>query len=346
MTEAGLPRAVLDSCVLYPPGLRNLFMWLAVEELFMPKWTAKIHEEWMENALEDDAKKNFPPRLERAKLERTRDLMDRHAPRSLVTGYEHWIPTLSLSQRTEQLVEMSAMRQELLRQLVTAQEQERGRISRDLHDDTGQQISALLLGLRSVQDTPTVADDSDLRATLTRLEALAGDVAQKSHRLSFTLRPTALDDQGLMGALGNYVEEWSHWSRLPVELESVGLETEEGTVARLPREIETTIYRVVQEALTNVLRYASATGEGTASGGGSAATRVSILVQRRGGEVLAVVEDNGPGFDVEVVLNQPPGKRRLGIFGMQERARLVGGTLTIESETGEGTSVYLRLPLS
>ena len=96
MTEADLPRAVLDSCVLYPPGLRNLFMWLAVEELFMPKWTAKIHEEWMENALEDDAKKNFPPRLERAKLERTRELMDRHAPRSLVTDYEHWIPTLAL----------------------------------------------------------------------------------------------------------------------------------------------------------------------------------------------------------------------------------------------------------
>jgi hypothetical protein len=96
MTEAELPRVVLDSCVLYPPGLRNLFMWLAVEEAYVPKWTDDIHEEWIRNVLEDDARKNDPPRLTRANLERTRQLMDRSASRSLVTGYQKWIPTLSL----------------------------------------------------------------------------------------------------------------------------------------------------------------------------------------------------------------------------------------------------------
>jgi len=87
---------VLDSCVLYPPGLRNLLMWLAVEGVLDPRWTDEIHEEWIRNALEDDAKKNTPPRLDRARLERTRDLMNRHAERSLVTGYERHIAALAL----------------------------------------------------------------------------------------------------------------------------------------------------------------------------------------------------------------------------------------------------------
>lgn len=91
-----MPRAVLDACILYPPGLRNLFMWLAVEGLYLPLWTQEIHEEWIDNVLEEDARKNEPPGLSRDKLERTRQLMDENASQSLVTGYEHWIPQLSL----------------------------------------------------------------------------------------------------------------------------------------------------------------------------------------------------------------------------------------------------------
>lgn len=96
MTEADLPRAVLDSCVLYPPGLRNLFMWLALERFFVPKWTDQIHEEWISNALEDDAKRNNPPQLSREKLERTRNLMEQHSIGSNITGYERHITSLSL----------------------------------------------------------------------------------------------------------------------------------------------------------------------------------------------------------------------------------------------------------
>lgn len=237
-----------------------------------------------------------------------------------------------VAERTRELVEASDRRQELLRQLVDAQEQERGRIARDLHDDTGQQVTGLLLGLGSMAKSPVLAADPHTRETLERLQALANDVAEKSHRLAVTLRPTALDDLGLATALTNYAREWSRWSGIPADVEAVGLEP------RLPVEMETTIYRVAQEALTNVLRHGRDGREPQAS-------RVSILLQRRQGEVLAVVEDDGPGFDVEAVLGLPPGERRLGIFGMQERARLAGGTLTIESEPGQGTAVTLRLPV-
>jgi two-component system CheB/CheR fusion protein len=238
-----------------------------------------------------------------------------------------------VAERTRELTQMSELRQELLRRLVTAQEEERGRISRDLHDDAGQQVASLLLGLDRLAKSPPVAADAAARELVARLEALAGEVAEKSHRLAVTLRPTALDDLGLVAALSQYAREWSRWSGIAVELETVGLET------RLAPEIETTVYRVTQEALTNVLRHAAG------HEGEPRATRVSLLVQRRAEELLAVIEDDGPGFDVDQALSLPPGQRRLGIFGMQERARLAGGTLTIESEPGRGTTVYLRLPV-
>jgi len=137
---------------------------------------------------------------------------------------------------------------------------------------------------------------------LGHLRSLAGEIAKKSHRLSFTLRPTALDDQGLMGALQSYAEAWSRWAALPTDV---------------------------------VLKHAV----------GHGAARVSVLVQRRGGEVATIIEDDGPGFDAEALFNRLPGARRLGIFGMQERARLAGGTLTVESAPEQGTTVFLRLPL-
>jgi signal transduction histidine kinase len=257
-----------------------------------------------------------------------------------------------VEQRTRQLSEMSQLRQELLRKVVTAQEEERGRISRDLHDDTGQTVTALLLGLENLKNAVGGTSGSDLAVTdvverFSYLQSLAGEVAQKSHQLSFTLRPTDLDDIGLVGALHNYADQWSRWSGLPVDVESVGLE-ESGE--RLSPEVETTIYRVVQEALTNVLRHAVRQTDST--GERLWASRVSVLVQmrRRGSdgssrEVITTVEDDGPGFDVERAQSLPAGKRRLGLFGMQERARLAGGTLTVESEPGAGTTVYLRLPL-
>jgi PAS domain S-box-containing protein len=253
--------------------------------------------------------------------------------------------TVELTTRTVELAHVSQLRQDLLRELVTAQEEERGRISRDLHDDTGQLLTALLLGLSDLRDSPALAGQPPARAAVSQLLALAGDVARKAHRLAFTLRPTALDDIGLMGALRNYAEEWSRWSGLPVEILSTGMGgADEDRAGRVPPEIETTIYRVTQEALTNIMRHA-ATGGGP-DGETAGASRVGILVQKSASAILTVIEDDGPGFDVEATLNLPPARRRLGLFGMQERARLAGGTLNIESAPGAGTTVYLRLPLA
>ncbi len=254
--------------------------------------------------------------------------------------------TLALMERTEELSQMSAMRQELLRQLVSAQEKERALISRDLHDDTGQHMTALLLGLSHLKGLPPVGEDAEALSAIARLERHADEVAKKAHQLSYTLRPTALDDIGLMGALQNYTEEWSHWSGIAVDLQSVGLEPAldvgEGLrTERLPPEIETTVYRITQEALTNILRHAVT----TVADGQRRASRVDIVVQRSEQKVTAIIEDDGPGFDVGKQQILPPGKRRLGIFGMEERARLAGGTLTVESEPGRGTVVYLRLPV-
>lgn len=238
-----------------------------------------------------------------------------------------------VAERTRELAEVSELQQELLRRLVTAQEEERGRIARDLHDDTGQQIAGLLLGLDRLARSAVAADPA-ARDMLDRLQGLAQDIAEKSHRLAATLRSTVLDDLGLVAALTQYAQEWSGWSDIPVEVEAVGVDT------RLPAELETTIYRVVQEALTNVLRH------GKPGDGRRGISRVSIVIHRRPEEVLTVVEDDGPGFDVEAALSLSPGERRLGIFGMQERARLAAGTISIESGVGKGAALYLRLPLA
>ena len=112
MIESDLASAVLDSCVLYPPGLRNLFLWLAVKEVCFPRWTEAIHEEWIRNSLENDARKNNPPLLSREKLERTRDLMNRNADRSVVTDYEHWIPGISLPDPDDRHVLAAAIESE------------------------------------------------------------------------------------------------------------------------------------------------------------------------------------------------------------------------------------------
>ena len=240
--------------------------------------------------------------------------------------------TKALRRRTTELGRMSELRQELLRRMVTVQEDERRSISRDLHDDTGQQVTALLLGLKNLKNNLPPDTALPSREILSQVEAIAGEIAQKSHRLAFTLRPTALDDTGLVAALHNYSDEWSRWSSLPVDLETIGFEA-----GRLLPEVETTIYRIVQEALTNVLRHAA---------GSRGATRVSIVLQRGTREVITTVEDNGPGFDVATTMNPAMNKRRLGLFGMRERAMLIGGTLAIESTPGRGTSIFLRVPLA
>jgi PAS domain S-box-containing protein len=216
-------------------------------------------------------------------------------------------------------------RQQLLQQLVGAQEEERRRISHELHDSLGQHLTALHIGLKSAHDQdgcpPQVADGID------KLRELALTIDAEVDRLSFELRPPALDNLGLQAALRLLVKEWSATSHIPVDQHIGQLDQQ-----RLPATVETTIYRIVQEALTNILKHAGA-------------ARVSLIVRRQDGEVLAIVEDNGSGFDVEAGTSVPGTGRQLGIAGMRERAALVGGWLDIETIPGSGTTVFVHIPL-
>jgi PAS domain S-box-containing protein len=218
-----------------------------------------------------------------------------------------------------------AARQDLLQRLATGQEEERRRIARELHDQMGQHLAALGLGLKFVKDaTPP----SPARDRLHHLQELTDRIGKDVHDIALELRPTALDDFGLRAAMSNYAEGWSERAGVEVDFQAFGLDQ-----GRLPMGVETALYRVVQEALTNVLRHARA-------------GRVSVVVQRTPSHALAVVEDDGDGFDAEAVLAAGGSGGRLGLIGMRERVELVGGSLTVERAPVRGTTVIARVPLS
>jgi signal transduction histidine kinase len=218
-----------------------------------------------------------------------------------------------------------AAHREVLRRLVAAEESERGRVSRELHDRLGQDLTALKLGLQIVGKQGT--SPAPLRENLSKLESLADSLMRDLHRLAWELRPAALDDFGLELALRRYADEWAVLSGVAVDFESQGVSAE-----RLAREVETTLYRIAREALANVFLHANA-------------KRVSLLLQRRADHVSLIVEDDGQGFDVAAKLEAPTTHCKLGLLGMQERAKLAGGSAEIESSPGVGTTVFVRMPL-
>jgi signal transduction histidine kinase len=200
-----------------------------------------------------------------------------------------------------------------LRRVVAGQEVERRRLARELHDETGQALTSILLGLRAVEDAGG--------ANVDELRALVVATLQDVRRLAVQLRPKALDDFGLVAALERLVQTFSESSGINTELEAnIGEE-------RLPSDVETTIYRIVQEALTNIVKHADATS-------------VSILVVRRDALVTAVIEDNGRGFDPATERDDS-----LGLEGMRERVELHDGRLTIEAAPGSGTTLRIEVPL-
>ena len=215
-------------------------------------------------------------------------------------------------------------RRQLLRQLVTAQENERRRISRELHDQMGQHLTALTFRLKLLKSSSQDGQPSEAR--LSQLLELADRLEREVHHLAWELRPPELDHLGLQAALSNYVEKWSERCGITVDLVSTGMGHR-----RLPPEIETTIYRVVQEALTNVLKHARAQS-------------VSIILEQRPDHLLAVVEDDGRGFNYEETSGTSEGG--LGLQGMKERVTLAGGTFDLESGAGAGTTLVIRIPLT
>lgn len=217
-------------------------------------------------------------------------------------------------------------RQFLLRRLVTAQEEERRRIARELHDQMGQDLTVLMLGLKALHNAAPA--DSPIHVPVEALQDLATQIGREVRTLALQLRPPALDDLGLVATLANYVEEWSARMLVAVDFHTIGMEEQ-----RLPPAIETALYRLAQEALTNVLKHAQATS-------------VSVIIERRANAVHMIVEDDGVGFDVAAARNSAHTEHRLGLVGMDERVAQHGGTLTIESTPENGTTVFVRIPLT
>jgi signal transduction histidine kinase len=210
-------------------------------------------------------------------------------------------------------------RARLLRRIVTAHEDERRRVAREMHDSFGQLVTALTLSVRAARDSGPLPGPAEAR--LAEIQRLADELGRAARDLAVRLRPTALDDLGLHAALAQQIAEWSGRTGVEVDFEAATIEA-----VRLPSEIETTVYRMVQEALTNVARHANA-------------GRVSVVVAILDSRVSVAVEDDGIGFDPE----QAAGG--LGLIGMRERVALVGGTLDIESVRDRGTTVLARFPL-
>ncbi len=256
---------------------------------------------------------------------RLRDARDRLEERVAERTAELATTNASLTAEIGMREAAEADRWDLLRRLGTAQEDERRRISRELHDQMGQLLTALGLGLKVLEDaTP---DPSPGRPQLAGLRELTGRIGREFHQLALDLRPTALDDMGLEPALASYAEAWTERSGIAVDFQSTVPDAE-----RLPEASETALYRVVQEALTNVLRHAEA-------------RRVSLMLQWSSSQAVVVVEDDGVGFDGDAVTTPARGGGRLGLLGMRERVALVGGTLTVESAPGRGTTVIASVPL-
>lgn len=211
------------------------------------------------------------------------------------------------------------------RLLARAQDEERRRLARELHDGMAQHLAGLSIGLRALEP-PLAAADGGL-PRLRALEALADEIGAEIHRVAAALRPVALDDLGLAAALATYVDEWSQRYGVEVDL-ALGCRAR-----RLIPDLETAVYRIVQESLANVAKHAHA-------------ARVRVVVEEGEREVRVLVEDDGAGFDVDAVRTRALSSgSHVGLIGLEERGALLDGTVSIESTPGRGTRVSARLPI-
>jgi signal transduction histidine kinase len=209
----------------------------------------------------------------------------------------------------------------LSHRLVQIQETERRHIARELHDEAGQTLASLMVGLRLLEKEANNPKAIPIR--IAELKRTTDGVLENLHRLAMDLHPATLDHLGLVATLRQYVETFGAQYQLILQFETVGFDNEQ----RLPPTIETNLYRIVQEALSNVARHAQA-------------THADVLLERRGGQIVTIIEDNGIGFDPET----KKASNRLGLLGMRERAEMMGGRLEIESAPGAGTTIYVETP--
>ena len=230
---------------------------------------------------------------------------------------------IAFNEMSEELRRKEKMRELLLAKVINAQEEERKRIARELHDETSQALTSLMVGLKIAEDS---AEKDQVKKNTAELRALAAQTLQNVHHLATELRPSVLDDLGLVAAIQRYTREYSAKMDINIDSHVSGLGGQ-----RLPSEVELTVYRIVQESLTNIAKYA-------------AANNVSVVLRYRDSSLVAIIEDDGKGFDVNRVMAASNGNK-LGLFGMYERASLIGGNLTVESQPKKGTTIFLEVPL-
>lgn len=211
--------------------------------------------------------------------------------------------------------------QSLSRRLVEVQESERRYIARELHDEAGQTLTALKFGLRLLEQE--AGRQEDLRPRVAELIGLSDGILENLHRLAMDLRPASLDHLGLVAALEQLVKDAQERFKINVRFKAAGF----SGAGRLPDYVETNLYRIVQEALTNAVRHASASS-------------VDVILELRDNKAVAIVEDDGMGFDIA----QIDKSGHLGLLGMEERAQMMGGALQIESRSGRGTTIVVEVP--
>ena len=223
-----------------------------------------------------------------------------------------------LETRTRQLKALSE-------RAIRAQEEERVRIARSLHDDTAQTISMLIIHLENIEKKVPL-EDADLRQRVNDAQQLATVLLENLRKVIWDLRPSILDDLGLIPAI-----RWYAQTNLGKNGLQVDVERREETM-RLPTHLETMLFRILQEAVSNILRHASA-------------SKVSIDLRPEGDQIVLEVKDNGRGFDVERTRGEAMSRKQLGLLGMQERVSLVNGTILVDSSPGGGTTLRVFVPL-
>jgi PAS domain S-box-containing protein len=215
--------------------------------------------------------------------------------------------------------------QRLSTQLIDAQEAERRRISRELHDEMGQALTAIRFDLAEIEHELHLDISTETRERLAEATSLAEQILEKTRELALDLRPSMLDDLGLLPTLRWYVNRYI--KRLNIDIEFEAIDYDERPTA----EMETVLYRVVQEALTNVARHAQA-------------TRVRIHLRRTESKVIVTIEDNGRGFEVQKVTSRETQEHGAGLLGIKERVASLGGSFDIQSDPGKGTRLSVEIP--
>ncbi len=226
----------------------------------------------------------------------------------------------------EEAKQKEKLRGRLLSSVISAQEEERKRVARELHDEYGQTLAGLIMSIESLENTASTKP-SQLKEKLRNAKSVVIRALEDLRRLTLDLRPSALDDLGLIAATRAYVQSHLKVAGIRVEFESKGLNE------RLAPALETTLFRIIQEATHNIVKHAEA-------------HHVRIKLEVKGGKIIAIIEDDGKGFDVDAVFKSGTGAQSLGLLGIQERATLLGGTFTIKSRVGRGTRLTVEIPLA